>query len=370
MKVVHVYKDYYPPVYGGIEQHMHDLVHGLSGIEFTILTASRSRRAKVDWDHGVRVIRAAEFGRPASAPIAPGWFGALRSVDADVFHFHMPNPFAEAALIAGRSRVPLVVTFHADVARRPLYTLYRPVQDRLLAAARSIVVSSQRLLETSPVLGRHARRANVIPFGTDVSRWRPRPPLADTLRARFRPPLVLFLGRLAHYKGLDLLIEASRSLDATVVIVGHGPERKRLEALARRSRSGRIAFVGSVPNDERGGYYHAADVFVLPSTSRLESFGIAMLEAMACGTPVVSTEVMTGTSWVNRHGETGLVVPPNDARALHEGIGRLLADEARRRAYGEEAARRVASCFRKEPMLADVASLYAAASGARQSELR
>ena len=96
-----------------------------------------------------------------------------------------------------------------------------------------------------------------------------------------------------------------------------------------------MRFVGAVADDELAALYRACDVFVLPSVTRQEAFGVVQLEAMAAGKPVVSTDLGTGVGWVNRHGETGFVVPPRDPVALREAIGRLLADPELQKSMGD-----------------------------------
>lgn len=360
LRILQVFKDYFPPTRGGIEQHVHELVHSVDGFRFSVLTSSRGRRLVVDDDGGVRVVRAPEYARPVSTPITPAWARLLRESEADLFHFHVPNPFGELAYFASRAPVPLVATYHSDiVGRRALLPFFRPFQQRFLARARRIVVNNPRLLASSPTLAPHRSRAVVIPFGLDAGMWSGAPQEAEAIRQRHPGPLVLFLGRLAYYKGLDVLLSALRGVEATLLVVGDGPRRPELEAQAARSGiSDRVVFVGEIPDADRPAYYHAADVFVLPSTSRAETFGIAMLEAMACGAPAISTELGTGTSWVNVHEETGLVVPPGDPARLADALGVLLGDEGRRREMGKAAAERVAARFRRQDMLDAIASVY------------
>jgi rhamnosyl/mannosyltransferase len=179
------------------------------------------------------------------------------------------------------------------------------------------------------------------------------------IKERHPGPVVLFLGRVAYYKGLDVLVRSMQGIEATCLIVGNGPLRGSLGQLVNELHlTQKIVFVGEVPDEERAAYYHAADLFVLASTSRAESFGIAMLESMACGTPAVSTELGTGTSWVNQHDETGLVVPPNDPTALSTAIRALLEDEGRRRQMGYAAAARAGEIFTRDKMLSLLQDVY------------
>ncbi|MEX2393912.1 MAG: glycosyltransferase, partial [Actinomycetota bacterium] len=113
-----------------------------------------------------------------------------------------------------------------------------------------------------------------------------------------------------------------------------------------------------VTDDERTAYDHAADVFIFPGISRGESYGIAQVEAMATGTPSISTELGTGTSWVNQHGVTGLVIPPADPRALADAIDELLSDDDRRRAMGHAAQERVRTELSRDRMLRAIDEMY------------
>jgi glycosyltransferase involved in cell wall biosynthesis len=359
MRILHVFKDYYPPTRGGIEQHLHELVHSLDGLTCEVLTAARSRRGSIEVESGVPVIRAAEFGRISTSPVTPSWASVFRRTSADVVHFHMPNPFGELAFLAAHRNVPLVATYHADiVGRNALRPGFVPIQRAFLRRAERIVVASPAMAET-PALESHRDRLVPIPYGVDADTWAPRPEAADAIKQRHPGPLVLFLGRLVPYKGVELLIEAMRRVDATLLVVGDGQLRSRWEVAASNANlEERVVFVGEIADDARAAYYHAADVFALPSTTRAEAFGISILEAMACGTPAVSTELGTGTSFINAAGETGLVVPPRSAEALADALNALLSDGARRAAMGAAAAQRVREHFKKSEMLDVLADLY------------
>jgi rhamnosyl/mannosyltransferase len=113
----------------------------------------------------------------------------------------------------------------------------------------------------------------------------------------------------------------------------------------------RVTFVTGVTRDDLIAYYHAADVFVLPSTEITEAFGVVQVEAMAAGVPVVSTNLPTGVPWVNQDGLTGLVTPPGEAGALAEAIRRLLADPALRRRMGEAGRARAWEQFSRNRMV-------------------
>ncbi|HVE75642.1 MAG TPA: glycosyltransferase [Actinomycetota bacterium] len=360
MRVLHAFKDYYPPTPGGVELYIHEVVHSLKGFQFAVLTSSRSKKRVVDHDEGVRVIRSAEKMRPASTPVTPEWKRFFSEAGADLLHFHMPHPYGELAFLRSKATYPMIAHYHADIVGRGMaFKFFKPFQQKFLSRASRIIVGSPRLIETSEALQPHRERAVVIPYGVDPAEWAERPEEADELRQRFPGPLVVFLGRLAYYKGIDVLIEAMRTVDATCLIVGDGPKRKEIEdQIATLHLRHKVVLVGAVEGSRRQTYLHAADVFVLPATSRAESFGIAMLQAMACGTPAISTEVGTGTSWVNQHESTGLVVEPGDKTALAVALKTILFDRDKREAMGVAAMDRVRDHFTKFNMLESLATLY------------
>jgi rhamnosyl/mannosyltransferase len=175
---------------------------------------------------------------------------------------------------------------------------------------------------------------------------------------------VLSVGVLRYYKGLHILLDAMRNVNATLLIVGDGPEHERLEQIAAEyGIVERVRFVGRVADDDLPAYYHAADVFVLASHLRAEAFGIVLLEAMASSLPVISTELGTGTSVVNQHGVTGFVVPPAGPHALARALQVLLANHELRHWMGEQSRERVLAHYTHERMIDETLVVYHEARG-------
>lgn len=347
MRILHVYKDVYPPVLGGIERHIDSIRRALPDFRHDVLVCSRQRTSQerptaTGTDHLV-----AEFGRVLSTPLAPGFPSRLRQLaPGAVVHLHMPNPLAELSVLGLDSSIPVVATYHADVYRqRHLMPLYRPLLVRCLRRAQAVLTASRALRDASPVLRRAAVPVQVVPFGIDLAQWTAEPEAAavTALRELYGERHVLSVGRLVSYKGLNWLIEAARDIPWPVVIVGDGPERNRLERLVQeRALSARVHLVGAVDDQRLAAHFAAAEAFVLPSVNRAEAFGITLLEAQAVGLPVVATDVSTGTVEAFETGVTGLLVQPRDARGIADAIRWLAADESRRRAMGEAGRRRVA----------------------------
>ena len=362
IRILHLYKDY-PPVRGGIEGHLKTLAEGQvrHGHDVTVLVVDPGGRSRETVEGGVRVVRAGRWATAASTPLSPALWLYLRRLEADVTHLQFPYPFGEVGqLLFGRSPTT-VLTYQSDIVRQQILgRLYRPFLRRLLRRVDAIVTTSDAYRQSSTVLRDFREKCEVIPLGIETETFSS----ADAtsvrrLRERFGTPLVLFVGRLRYYKGLEVLIEAMERVPATLVVVGHGAlaERCRARAALGTARQ-RVHFVGEIDDSGLAAYYHAADTVVLPSTERSEAFGVVLVEAMAAGTPVISTELGTGTSFVNRHGESGLVVAAGSTEALAEAVNLLLADDDLRRRLGENARRRANGHFHAGPMVEKTLRLY------------
>ncbi len=364
MRVVHVFKDYYPPTPGGIEQHMQLLCTRLAReLDVAVLVPSRSRRRVEERLDGVRVVRVPEFGRYASVPLCPTMPHELARLCPDLVHLHFPDPMGDLAYLLAARGVPLIVSYHADVVRhRSLLPLYRPLLARSFAAASRIIAASEEYASSSELLSRYREKCTIIPYGVTLDAFTLRdgePDQVERQRASYGGRIVLFVGVLRHYKGVDVLLRALTYVRAHAVIVGQGPMAKEWRNLAGElGVTDRATFVGEVSDAERRILLHACEILLLPSIDRREAFGIAQLEAMACGKPVVSSDLPTGVRLVNRDGETGLLVPPGNPEALAAAITRLLSDSALRARLGQTARERVIREFSVDRMVNQTSDVY------------
>jgi glycosyltransferase involved in cell wall biosynthesis len=359
ISVLHVGK-YYPPAPGGMERVVQLLCEGEQAMtDSRVLVANTGFGTVRERWRGVDVTRVSAVASIGSVGVCPTFPFELWRARRDVTVLHEPNPLALVADWVSAQNGPLVVWFHSEVIRpRWKYRLmYRPFLRRVLRRARRIVVSSPNLAEHAAELQEFRDKCVVIPFGIDTERLARTPAIDARVRGiqqRFPSPRFLFVGRLVPYKGVDVLLDAMRDVDGTALIVGDGPMRASLEA----RRSPRVHFLGHLSDEDVVAHLHACDVFVLPSVTRAETFGVVQLEAMTCGKPVISTNLPTGVPWVNRHGETGLVVEPGDASALAAALCELSKDAERRGRLGAQARARVLEQFTLERMIAESSALY------------
>lgn len=380
MRVLHVGK-YYPPFAGGMEHFLADLLPALQaqGVTSAALVHHERPGRRGQWPASVDplpIYRAPCFGRLLYAPLSPAfpfWLNRiLREFRPDLLHLHLPNTsaFWVMASTAAR-RLPWVVHWHADVVASLIdrrlalaYRLYRPLEQRLLAASQAIIATSPPYLDASAALAPWRERCHVIPLGLDPSRIPDPDPAAQARAAAlwgeagFR---VLAIGRLTYYKGHEVLIRAAAALPASrVLIVGTGDRRERLATLVKSMDLGdRVVLPGFQPDTDLNALLASCDVLCLPSLERTEAFGLVLLEAMRFGKPVVVSDIAgSGTGWVVREAGHGLLTPIGDSRALAAALGELQRDPTRRNVLGRFGVSALQEQFGIEPVAAAVATLY------------
>ncbi len=364
MRVLHVYKSYYPDTLGGIEQVIAQLAQALRefGVESRIFTLSRDPRpAALSRPEG-EVFRSRVTAEIASNPVSITALSDFREQVrwADVVHYQFPWPFADLMhLLAGR-RKPSVISYQSDIVRQKvLLHAYAPLMRYFLNAADAVVATSPNYRDTSPALAQLQHPVHVIPNGIDETTY----PMADPVRlARWMREVgegfFLFVGVLRYYKGLHTLLEAARGLRGQVVIAGDGPEAAGLREQARAQGVDNVHFLGHVSDEDKIALLLLARAFVFPSHLRSEAFGMSLVEAAMCGRPMVSCDIGSGTSYINLDGQTGYTVPPEDPDALRQALHRLQDDPAHAAAMGRAARERFETHFTARRMAQAYEAVY------------
>jgi glycosyltransferase involved in cell wall biosynthesis len=366
MRVLHVGK-YYPPYRGGMESHLENLCNELHRlVDLEVIVANTAWRTSNEIVDGVKVTRVGKIFDLQSAPICPDLVRAIRRSKSDLIHIHWPNPGAVLAYLASGHRGRLILTYHSDVVRqRLLAAAFTPILRAALRRAAAIIVSSPNYVDGSYVLPEFRAHCRVIPFGVSSDYFEQLDAHAiERIREEYGPRIVLGVGRMVYYKGFEHLVRAMSDVDAHLLLIGKGPLREPLSQLATElGLSRRVTFLSEV-NDIRP-YYQAADVFALSSVMRSEAFGIVQLEAMACGKPIINTQLDSGVTFVSPHGVSGLTVPPADSRALGQAINQLLEQPDWRSELGDGARQRVSHNFTLEQMVQRTFELYQEVMGAQ-----
>jgi rhamnosyl/mannosyltransferase len=372
LRVLYVYKDYHPVV-GGIEHHVQVLAEGLraQGVDVEVLVTNTQRNYLKGEINGVPVTKVGRFINISSAPISLRFCSELKrlSKNVDIVHLHSPYPPAELCQLITRGGKHFVLTYHSDIVRQKMLGfLYRPFLRRILDLAEHITVSNPQYISLSAFLRPVAQKCTVVHHGINLDRFKITPTVqqrASTIRTQYPDlPLILFVGRLRHYKGVDILIDSMKEVNAHVVIVGEGPmstvwKQKTIDD----NMIDKVTFLNEVPEEELVALYYAADIFVFPSTNRAETWGTVQIEAMACGLPVICTELGTGTSYVNQHEVTGLVIEPNNHLALREAILRLIEQPQFRHSLGQAGQARARNVLSKQAMIEQMMDFYDLVTG-------
>jgi len=364
--VLHIYKDYFPPVVGGIEKHLHTLAEAQRDRhDVRVLVAQPNGRRRTSRERlgGIEIVRVRQWGRPGGTPFCPTFPFWLRRLRGDVLHFQFPHPTGEFSYLLSRPRGAVVVTYQCDVVRQAgLLRFYAPFLRRFLRRADAIMPTSPPLIQSSPFLRRVADKCVAVPMGIPVERYERTPEIdakAREIRSQHERPILLVVGQLRYYKGLHFLLQALRDIDADLLVVGEGREGPALvREVERLGLEEQVRFVGERTGDELLAHYYAADVFCLPSHLRAEAFSLAQVEAMACGLPVVSCRVGTGVEWVNVDGVTGHVVPPAQPEKLSGAVRRILASPRLHRQMSEAALERARTEFGLPLMLERIEAVY------------
>jgi glycosyltransferase involved in cell wall biosynthesis len=352
MRVLHVFKTYYPDTFGGIEQVIRQVsiathAHGVSNRVFTL--SREAKKQPMIRDGTIDVIRAPLSLELASTPVSLSAVQTFRQAvaDCDLIHYHFPWPFGDLLHLLAAQGKPSMLTYHADVVRqRWLMPVYDPLMRRFLSGMRALVPTSPNYLESSPLLQQYRQRSQIIPIGLNEASYpKPEEQRVKQWRAQLGNAFFLFVGVLRYYKGLHILLDACVGSTSRVVILGAGPVEADLKQQAARLGLTNVHFLGAVSDEDKVALLELCRGVVFPSHLRAEAFGVTLLEGAMYSKPLISAEIATGSSYVNIDGVTGIVVAPNDVDGLRVAMQRLDADPDLCSAMGQQARARFDALF-------------------------
>jgi glycosyltransferase involved in cell wall biosynthesis len=365
MKVLHVFKSYYPDTVGGIEQVVYQLAEGARecGIEADVfcLSNNESVNNKVNNHY---VFRVKQDFYIASTGFSLSAFWKFRSIakEYDVIHYHFPWPFMDLLDLFVSSKKKKVVTYHSDIIKQKfLLKLYFPLMYFFLKRMNVIVASSENYVASSSVLKLFKNKTKVIPFGLNASHYVVEEERKSYWKKEINGRFFLFVGALRYYKGLHFLLEALSQLDYPCVIVGGGFQEEQLKEQAKRLNLKNIIFLGALADVDKNALLALCYAFVFPSHLRSEAFGLSLLEAAMFGKPMISCDIQTGTSYINKHDQTGLVVNPADPESLRSAMMFLWENQERAMEMGVAAKQHYLSEFTYSEMIRKYIEVYQAA---------
>ncbi len=330
MKVLHIYKSYYPETLGGVEKLISTLSSGLLkyGIYSDVLTTSSSNKAYLIEKNHQKIFFYPQTLNKFSCPISIELLSNFKHLAKkyDLLHFHYPWPFADFVHLLHKTGIPTILTYHSDIVRqRFLKKLYSPLAYLFLKKIGKIIPTSPNLLNSSQTLAAFKKKCVSIPIGLDPITIGPEhTTVSEALLQYYSRPFFLFVGVLRYYKGLDYLLEAAKGLQCEIVIAGTGPEENHLKQKCKALSLDNVHFTGKIDEITKEVLIKNCHALVAPAHLRTEAFCISLLEALMQGKPLISTELGTGTSFVNLNDQTGIVVAPADSNALRKAMQTLL----------------------------------------------
>lgn len=345
------HKDY---VYGGSSLAAYYLSAEMAkrGHEVNVFTTSINSDDSIDKNENVTIYRYGTNFRIHTSNISFGMFKKPMDHNVDIIHTHFdipPGPLA-GLRYAKKNKNPFIVTYHGDwvesyggLIRRVGVAFHNKyLVDKVLSYADAIISPSEYYINESKFLRKYREKIVVIPNGINYRDFNISYSKEDCRKKLCLPlnkKILLFFGYLSPYKGPEVLLKAMPKIiknvsDVELVFAGKGVMHDELEILSKKIRVKKnVRFVGFVEDGLKPLYYKAADVFILPSTMNTESFGIVNLEAMACGVPIVASNI-GGIPDIVKDGENGLLVQPKNTEALANAIIYLLENEDMKKKLG------------------------------------
>ncbi|MDD1725492.1 MAG: glycosyltransferase family 4 protein [Euryarchaeota archaeon] len=345
MRIIQASSYFYPHI-GGVETHVLELAQSLQGLghEVIVLCAAVPKSDPAEDLNGLRIYRFPALDLPY-VPFIYALRRRIAQFSADVIHSHYPPPFMSYGAVKGLPHVPHVLTYHCDLeipdhmANLRIPNIFKHSVQRVnnslyakpaLNAVNKIIATTQSYAESSPLLQDY--QYEVVPNGVRLQAF---DKLHDANERELKQ--VLYVGRLSSVKGIEYLIKAAKIVlkeheDATFLIVGDGEERQNLEALAKGYENC-IKFCGHKPRRTLVELYKSSAVLVLPSFTRLEAFGIVLLEAMACETPVIASQIPGVLDVI---GEGGFLVKPCSSQSIATAIQHIFENPANARRMGKK----------------------------------
>lgn len=356
IKVLHVYKTFFPETMGGGEQVIFQLCKN-TNIESRVLCLTKGKEKVIENYKGIKVIRYPQTFDYASCPISIQALINFRKESswADIIHYHYPWPFGDILnLFAVKKKS--VLTYHSDIVKQKLLRfLYYPLEQWFLSKIDKVIATSPNYAITSPNLIRYKSKVEVIPIGIDsINYSKPNLNNCKLLKKKFGDKFFLFIGQLRYYKGLHTLLEAMTGTNHQLVISGMGTEYNNL----KKKKLKNVHFLGQIDDKQKTDLLNSCLCLILPSHLRSEAFGIALIEGAMFAKPLISCEIGTGTSYINKDLETGFVIPPNSPIDLKRAMSELVENSKLAKKMGKAALERYKKLFTLKIMETKTTNLY------------
>lgn len=344
MKIIQTPARFYPCI-GGVENYVYCLSKELVKLEneITVICANEPYGRKEELIDGINVKKLSYVGKIANTNMTHQLPFTLLKEDFEIIHTHIPTPWSAdwSNMISKFKKKPLVVTYHNDIIGNGTSNFIAKIYNStalksLLNTADKIIITQQNYLQSSPHLRKYEDKIEVLPNGVDITKFKP-------LNVNRQENTIFFLSVLDEfheYKGLDYLLNALKLVkmeipNVKLIIGGKGALLDHYNKIADDlDLKENVEFHGFIPEEKIVEYYNKYSVFVLPSiSSKQEGFGIVVLEALACETPIIGTEIIGVAADVKKN-NAGVIIPPKNIDELAKAIIKILTNNFASREMG------------------------------------
>lgn len=368
MKVIQTPVRFYPYI-GGVEQYVYYISRELikkEDCQVKVICANEPTNNNLEETYkGINIKRLNYTTKLANTNITPKLHSTLKDENFDVIHTHIPTPWSAdiSNIIARRENKPLIVTYHNDIigngAANIIASVYNKTALKYLLNYADRIIITQPDYINSPHLQNYKDKIITIPNGVDSNLFKP-----SKTRVKNQIFFLSVLDRFHKYKGLDYLLKSLTDVkkhipDVKLIIGGKGELLQEYKQKCKDLQiEDNVEFKGFLTDEEVQYYHSTSELFILPSISSLqEGFGIVVLEAMSCETPVISTTIV-GVSDDITENECGIIIPPKDVKSLSKAIVKVLSDPELQVKMGKNGRRVVQQKYEWSQIADDIYKLY------------
>jgi glycosyltransferase involved in cell wall biosynthesis len=366
LKIIQTPIRFYPYI-GGVEKYVLDLSKELvkNGNDVKVVCANEPN-SDIKSIEGINILRLNYYGKIANTNLCWGLFSRLLKEDFDVIHTHMPTPWSAdiSALVSLIKNKPLVITYHNDLIKTGFASIITGIYNNtflklLLKRADKIIITQRRYIDYSKYLKKYKDKIVVLPNAIDLN-------IFKKINIKKEKNSLFFLSVLDEfhrYKGLDYLLKAigeSKKKIPTIklYIAGKGKLLEEYKKLAEKLKiEENVEFLSYVSDEDLIKYYNKSEIFILPSIDHNEGFGIVLLEALACETPVITTDIV-GIANEIKEKKCGVVIEPKNSLTLSKSILGLLNDDKKRIDMGNNGSKLVKERYNWKDIAKNIENLY------------
>lgn len=371
IKKILIVAPYFYPKMGGVEKYIYEIcsyIRKKYSCEICVICTNWNyddnnyREEIID---NIKIYRLPFLFKLSSTPINPSWINKIEQIVSiekpDLINGHIPVPIIAdiAARVSHKNRIPFVLTYHNDIVgynlliRSIAKLYYFFIGNKTLYISNLIHATSDYYVQSSPYLKRFINKIAIVSPGVNINQFKVKK--SNFIREKHHlddERIVLFVGQLnkaSKHKGLNNLIKSIKIVNeefkSKLIIIGKGDYIHYYKTIAKNIGIEKdLIFTGFVKDQELIEYYTNSDVMVLPSNDQSEGFGMVLIEAQACGTPVIGTNV-GGIPYAIENGKTGLIVPPKDVNQLAKSIIYLFSNDEISKKMSNEGIKRTNDFF-------------------------